>query len=438
MAIDSRNPVLRLQDFGQSVWLDYLRRSLITEGGLQRLITEDGLRGVTSNPSIFEKAIGGSTDYTDALKRLAGQQDRDAMEIYEELAIEDIRGAADILRPVYDATGRHDGYVSLEVSPYLAHDTAGTIDEARRLWTTVERENLMVKVPATPAGVPAIKQLTEEGINVNVTLLFGLEMYDQVVDAYLAGLEARLAAGRPLDHIASVASFFVSRVDTAADALIAERLANNPSGPDRARLQGLLGKVAVANAKLAYQRYKERFRGQRWDRLEQGGAKPQRLLWASTSTKNPAYRDIMYVAELIGPDTVTTVPPTTLDAFRDHGDPRPTLELDVVEAQDVMDTLRSVGIDLRAITDTLMEDGVRLFAESFDQLLGAVEERRREILGRCIDRLTAKLPNPLDSEVMRTVESWRAQGNVRRLWQRDASLWTGADESRWLGWLGLV
>ncbi len=438
MTAQATNPLLRLQEFGQSVWLDYLRRNLITEGGLQRLIEEDGLRGVTSNPSIFEKAIAGSTDYTEELRSLEGADDRDAMEIYEHLAIADIQAAADVLRPVYDATDRHDGYVSLEVSPYLARDTQGTTDEARRLWRLVGRENLMVKVPATPEGIPAIETLIGEGININVTLLFGIEMYERVVEAFLAGLEQHAAAGGDLHRVASVASFFVSRVDSAADARITKLLAENPSPQRRAQLQGLLGKVAVANAKLTYRRYKELFSGPRWAELNGKNAQTQRLLWASTSTKNPSYRDVMYLEELVGPETVTTVPPVTLDAFRDHGIVRPSLEEDVEEAEDAIQTLEAAGIPLRGLTDELMEEGVRLFADSFDKLLGAVEERRREILGRCIDRQTATLAPVLDEPVKQTLEVWRAEGKVRRLWKGDASLWTGTDEANWLGWLNIT
>jgi transaldolase/glucose-6-phosphate isomerase len=339
MAAGSPNRIKRLQDFGQSVWLDYLRRSLIDDGGIQRLIDEDGLRGLTSNPAIFEKAIAGSTDYTAALQTIEHVLDREAGDIYESLAIDDIQRAADVFRPVYDATDGRDGFVSLEVSPYLGRDTAGTIEEARRLWGTVGRDNVMVKVPGTPEGLPAIQQLTSEGINVNITLLFGLELYEQVVEAFLTGLEQRLAAGASIDRMASVASFFVSRVDTAADARLSDRLEQSPSPRDRARLQGLLGRVAIANAKLAYERYEALFAGQRWEALARRGARTQRLLWASTSTKNPSYRDVMYIEELIGPDTVTTVPPATLDAFREHGELRPSLAEDVEEAHDVIETL---------------------------------------------------------------------------------------------------
>src|SRR5215510_4233837 len=318
------NPLRGLSDFGQSVWLDYIRRSLITSGELKRLIVEDGLRGVTSNPSIFEKAIVGSTDYESVIKSKESAA-LDAKQLYEKIAIKDVQDAADILRPVYDESKRKDGYVSLEVSPLLANDTAGTLQEARPLWKTVGRENLMVKVPATPEGIPAIRQLISEGINVNVTLLFSPEVYEQVARAYIEGLSARAAVGGDVSRIASVASFFISRIDTAIDAKIASELktANDPA--QRARLGALAGKVAIASAKLAYHRFSELYSGDAWQGLAQKGAQPQRLLWASTSTKNPNYRDVIYVEELIGPSTVNTIPPATLNAFREHGRLRESL-----------------------------------------------------------------------------------------------------------------
>ena len=318
------NPLQALQGYGQSVWLDYIRRSLLTSGELTRLIEDDGLRGVTSNPAIFEKAISGSTDYVDMLRSLAPQY-RETKSLYEQVAIRDIQDAATVLRPVYDETRARDGYVRLEVSPDLARDTAGTLAEARRLWVQVGRPNLMIKVPATPEGMPAIAPLISEGINVNVTLLFAQETYEQVVCAYLAGLEQRVAQGGDLRHVASVASFFISRIDTAVDAVLDERLKTATRSSERALLQSLRGKVAIAHAKQTYQRYQERFRGARWQALAEQGAQTQRLVWASTSTKNPAYRDVVYVEELIGPDTVNTMPPATLDAFRDHGRVRPRL-----------------------------------------------------------------------------------------------------------------
>ena len=368
------NPLLALQDYGQSVWLDYMQRQLITSGELQRLIDEDGLRGMTSNPAIFEKAITGSTDYLETLRGLAGRN-LDAMGIYEQLAIRDIQDAADIFRPVYEHTRRGDGYISLEVSPHLAHDTQGTIREARRLWQTVSRPNLMIKVPATPAGLPAIEQLISEGINVNVTLLFAQEVYERVAEAYIAGLERLAAAAGNVGGVASVASFFISRIDSAIDAQVMARLKVAKSAQERALLRSLLGHVAIANGKLTYQRYKAIFQGTRWEALAALGARPQRVLWASTSTKNPKYRDVLYVAELIGPNTVNTMPPATLEAFRDHGQVRASLEEDLEAARDTMEVLAQVGISMQEVTANLLEEGVRLFAEPFDKLLDTLAHR---------------------------------------------------------------
>ena len=368
------NPLLALQDYGQSVWLDYMQRHLITSGELQRLIDEDGLRGMTSNPAIFEKAITGSTDYREAIRALTGQN-LDAVGLYEQLAVRDIQDAADIFRPVYEQTRRGDGYISLEVSPHLAHDTQGTIREARRLWQTVSRPNLMIKVPATPAGLPAIEQLISEGINVNVTLLFSQEVYERVAEAYIAGLERLAAAAGDVGGVASVASFFISRIDTAIDALIMARLKVAKSAPERTLLRSLLGHVAIANGKLTYQRYKAIFHGARWEALAAMGAWPQRVLWASTSTKNPKYRDVLYVEELIGPNTVNTMPPTTLEAFRDHGQVRASLEEDLEAAHDTMEVLAQVGISMQEVTAKLLDEGVRLFAEPFDKLLDTLAHR---------------------------------------------------------------
>src|SRR6516165_103236 len=344
------NPLRALQVFGQSVWLDYIRRSLITGGELHRLIDEDGLRGLTSNPAIFEKAITGSSDYRAVLER-PDVRALDAKTLYAQLAVQDIRDAADALRPVYDETSRRDGYVSLEVSPLLAYDIAATLEEARRLWRAVERDNLMIKVPATRQGIVAVKELIGEGINVNVTLLFAIDAYERVAEAYIAGLEAYAARrGGDLGRIASVASFFISRIDTAIDALLAERLQSATQAGEASQLRGLIGKIAIANAKLAYQRYLELFAGRRWQTLAGQGAQTQRLLWASTGTKNPSYRDVYYVEELIGPDTVNTIPPATFDAFRDHGRPRASLVEDLESAADTMSALAEVGIPIKEVT----------------------------------------------------------------------------------------
>ena len=431
------NPLIALQEYGQSVWLDYIRRNLITSGDLQKLIVEDNLRGVTSNPSIFEKAITGSTDYTAILEELASQR-LDAKSIYERLAIRDIQDAADVLRPVYEQTNKRDGYVSLEVSPQLAHNTQGTIEEARRLWQTVGRENLMIKVPATPAGIPAIRQLIGEGINVNVTLLFSQQVYEQVAEAYIAGLEQLAADGGDVSRVASVASFFISRIDTVIDALLTNRLKVSTNSSEQSLLRSIMGRVAIANAKLTYKRYQELFSGERWQNLARKGAQTQRVLWASTSTKNPQYRDVIYVEELIGRDTVNTVPPATLDAFRDHGVPRASLEEDVKAAQDTMFALEQAGVSMKAVTDGLLDDGVRLFAEAFEKLLKAVDRGCKGETTPRINRQTYKLPEHLAMAFNQSLEDWQTNDKVRRLWTRDASLWTGTDESNWLGWLAIT
>jgi transaldolase/glucose-6-phosphate isomerase len=369
------NPLGQLHDYGQSVWLDYIRRDLLTGGQLKKMISEDGLRGMTSNPAIFEKAIGDSSLYDDMLRSLASRTDLDTVGRYEQIAIRDIQDAADLLRPVYDSSKFRDGYVSLEVSPYLARDTAKTIAEAQRLWKAVNRENVMIKVPGTAEGIPAIRQLVGEGININVTLLFAQDVYEQVANAYIDGLEALAAGGGNLRKMASVASFFISRIDSLVDGMLADKLKTTTDAAQKTLLTGLEGKVAIANAKLTYQRYEAIFSGPRWQALAAKGAQTQRVLWASTSTKNPAYRDVMYVEELIGPDTVDTIPPATLDAFRDHGKLRASLAEDVAAAKKVMESLPAAGISMSAVTTKLTDDGVKLFADAFDKLLAAVEKR---------------------------------------------------------------
>jgi len=370
----AQNPLKELTKFGQSVWLDYIRRDLFTSGQLKRLIEEDGLRGMTSNPSIFEKAIAGSDLYAQTLAELEKRKDLDAKGRYEELAIKDIQDAADFLKPVYQQTKKRDGYVSLEVSPYLAHKTQETLDEARRLWKRVGRENLMVKVPGTPEGIPAFQQLISEGININVTLLFAFDVYVRVAEAYVAGLEAFAKSGGDVSRIASVASFFISRIDTLVDGEIDAKLKTATNPTDQALLQSLHGKVAIANGKLTYQRYRQIFSGPRWDALASRGAQTQRVLWASTSTKNPKYSDVYYVEELIGPDTVDTIPPATFDAFRDHGKPRASLEENVQAAQETMQGLEKAGISMKAATDKLTIAGVKQFSDDFDKLLDAVKQ----------------------------------------------------------------
>ena len=367
------NPLKQLLKFGQSVWLDYIRRDLIETGELKRLIEEDGLRGMTSNPSIFEKAIADSKYYSEGLKALQSRSDLDANGRYEILAIRDIQDAADVLRPVYQATKRRDGYVSLEVSPYLARDTQATLNEARRLWKAVGRENLMVKVPGTAEGIPAFRQLISEGININVTLLFAQEVYVEVAEAYIAGLEQLSAGGGDVSKMASVASFFISRIDSAVDAQLNARLKTSTDERKKAELRSLLGKVAIANGKQTYQRYLKVFGSDRWRRLAAKGAQTQRVLWASTSTKNPDYSDVMYVDDLIGADTVNTIPPATFDAFRDHGHPRASLTENVEAADQTMAKAALLGISMKEVTDKLTEDGVKLFADAFGKLLQAVE-----------------------------------------------------------------
>ena len=368
------NPLQALLSYGQSMWLDYIRRDLITSGSLKRMTEEDGLRGMTSNPAIFEKAIGDSSLYDDILKSLASRNDLDTTARYEQIAIRDIQDAADVLRPVYESSKFRDGYVSLEVSPLLAMKTRETIDEARRLWKAVNRDNVMIKIPGTAEGLPAIRQAISEGINVNVTLLFSQEVYEKVAEAHIAGLEDLAKRDGNLKKIGGVASFFISRIDSLVDSMINDKLKTTTDVQQQAQLKSLLGKVAIANGKLTYLRYQRIFSGPRWQALAAQGAQTQRVLWASTSTKNPAYRDVMYVEELIGPDTVNTMPPATIDAFRDHGRLRNSLTEDVAGAQNVMDNLARTGISIKEVTTKLTEDGVKLFADAFYKLLAAVEK----------------------------------------------------------------
>jgi transaldolase/glucose-6-phosphate isomerase len=432
------NPLQQLQSFGQSIWLDYIRRNLLTSGELQHLIDEDGLRGMTSNPAIFEKAIVGSTDYKDFLDSLAGRSHLDANARYEMLAIRDIQDAADLLKPVYQSTTKRDGYVSLEVSPYLARDTQGTLEEARRLWKSVDRDNVMIKVPGTAEGIPAFRQLISEGININVTLLFAQDVYERVAQAYVDGVEKFDASGGDASRIASVASFFISRIDTLVDSLLDEQLRKEKDPAREAVLRELHGRIAIANGKLTYEAYQRIFASPRWKALAAKGAQTQRVLWASTSTKNPAYRDVIYVEEMIGPDTVNTVPPATLDAFRDHGQPRLSLTEGIDQARKEMSDLAAVGISMKQVTDKLTVDGVKLFADAFDKLLEAVEKSTKHETTPKVNQQSANLPAELDSAVKKNVDDWRAFGKVRRLWQRDSSLWTNSGESNWLGWLDIT
>ncbi len=429
------NPVKELEKHGQAVWLDFLARGFIAKGDLKRLIETDGVKGVTSNPSIFEKAIGSSDEYDAPIGKALKRGDRTVADLFEAVAVEDIQNAADVLRPVYDRLKGGDGYVSLEVSPYLALDTPGTVTEARRLWKSVGRKNLMVKVPATPEGLPAIEELIGDGISINITLLFSRAVYLQVAEAYIAGLEKYVAGGGDPSHVASVASFFVSRIDSVVDKQLDDKIARANDPSEKERLAALKGKVAIANAKVAYQDYKRLFSGARWDKLAAKGAKPQRMLWASTGTKNKDYSDVLYVEELIGPETINTVPPATLDAFRDHGKPRDSLEENVEDADRVLEELERSGVSLDAITEELVKDGVKQFADAADKLYGAVAHKRATVLGAAIDRQQLSLGDGLGKAVAKSTEEWRASAKIRRLWQRDKSVWTGADEDKWLGWL---
>src|SRR6266700_3847800 len=429
------NPVKALESHGQAVWLDFLARGFVAKGDLKKLIETDGVKGVTSNPSIFEKAIGSSDEYDGAIGKALKSGDRPVADLFEHLAVEDIQHAADLLRPVYDHLKGEDGFVSLEVSPYLAMDTKSSIAEAERLWKDVKRKNLMVKVPATPEGLPAIEHLIGEGISINITLLFSQKVYAQVAEAYLSGLEKYVAGGGDPSHVASVASFFVSRIDSAVDKELDEKIARANDPAEKERLTALKGKVAIANAKLAYQDYKRLFSSARWDRLAAKGARPQRLLWASTGTKNKDYSDVLYVEELIGPNTINTMPPATLDAFRDHGTPRDSLEENIEDASSVLEELETSGISLDAITAELVKDGVKLFADAADKLYGAVAHKRATVLGGSIDRQKLALGASIEKAVEKGAEEWRASAKIRRLWRKDKSVWTGDDENKWLGWL---
>ncbi|MFL6827419.1 MAG: bifunctional transaldolase/phosoglucose isomerase, partial [Bradyrhizobium sp.] len=429
------NPVKELENHRQAIWLDFLARGFVVKGDLKKLIDSDGLKGVTSNPSIFEKAIGSSDEYDGAIRDALKKADHSVAELFEQLAIEDIRHAADVLRPVYEQLKGEDGFVSLEVSPYLAMDTGASIAEAERLWKEVKRPNLMVKVPATPEGLPAIAHLIGEGISINITLLFSQQVYLQVAEAYLAGLEKYVSSGGDPTHVASVASFFVSRIDTAVDKQLDEKIARANDPTEKQRLAELKGKVAIANAKLAYQDYKRLFSGARWEKLEAKGARPQRLLWASTGTKNKDYSDVLYVEELIGPNTINTVPPATLEAFRDHGKPRDSLEENIEDAKRVLAELEKSGISLDAVTAELVREGVKLFADAADKLYGAVAHKRATVLGTGLDRQALALGDAIGKAMENAAEDWRASAKIRRLWHHDKSVWTGTDENKWLGWL---
>jgi transaldolase/glucose-6-phosphate isomerase len=425
------NRLKELEKLGQSLWLDFLSREVLASDEFKRMIAEDGLRGMTSNPAIFEKAFAHGDAYDSDIRRLA-EEGCGVGAIFRKLAIADIQHAADAFRPVYDRLNGADGFISLEVSPYIAKETEATVAEAKSLWAEVSRPNLMVKVPATREGLPAIRDLIGAGLNINITLLFSRDVYEQVANAYIEGLEMR-PKNEDLSRIGSVASFFVSRIDSKGDKAIDDKL---KGGTDQS-LADLSGKVAVANAKLAYQQYKRIFSGPRWEALAKRGARPQRLLWASTGTKNKAYSDVLYVDTLIGPDTVNTMPQETLEAFRDHGKPESTIEQNVPEAVRVLEALHRSGISLDAITDELVSEGVQLFADAADKLYGALSEKRAKFLGSKLTTVDFQLGGA-DDAVSAEIKARTTSGDSRRLWAKDTSLWTGADENKWLGWLDIA
>lgn len=432
------NPTTAVQAFGQSLWYDNIGRSLIDSGQLQELIDDYGILGVTSNPSIFQKAIGESDDYDSTIMQML---DLDAHTIYERLAVDDIQRALDLFRPIYERTAKRDGYVSLEVSPLLASSTQKTIDEAKRLFEQVNRPNLMVKIPATPAGIPAVEACIAAGININVTLIFSVKNYGEVVEAYLRGLERRLAAGQPLEHIASVASFFLSRIDTMIDRMLENNI-RAAQGRDLSRVSAnsrLLGKAAIANARLAYRRFLQSFESERFNKLRQAGAQVQRPLWASTGTKNPAYPDTMYVDSLIGQDTVNTMPPATLKAFKDHGTAAETLTSNIQDADHLLDMLAEVGIDLEQVTQRLQDDGVELFIEAFENLISQVDAKRTILKTGVLAGQKFALGIYADA-VQQAIKTLDAAYTNARIWARDATVWKDNTSqivhiSRHLGWL---
>ena len=435
------NRLVEIMKLGQSIWYDNIRRAMLTTGDLKKKVEEDDLRGVTSNPTIFEKAITGSTDYDEQLSRLV-QAGKGVGEIYEDLVVEDIGNGADVLKPVYDKTGGLDGYISLEVSPKLAYDTQGTIDEAARLFERVGRRNVMIKIPASQEGIPAIEESIYRGININITMIFSIENYEQVAEAFIKGLERRAAEGKNVDGIASVASFFVSRVDTAIDADLEYKARHASSPEEKQRLESLRGKAAIANAKLAYRKYREIFHGARFSELKAKGAQVQRCLWASTGTKNPNYSDVLYVDNLIGPETVNTVPPATYTAIRDHGRVEVTIEEGLDECRTLIGQLAEVGIDLKEVTEKLQRDGLAAFVTSFDTLAESIEAKRDALLSGINERMSASLGKYADavSAAIREAE----KGDVmRRVWRKDAALWKSEEEHQKtiknsLGWLNVA
>jgi transaldolase/glucose-6-phosphate isomerase len=433
------NPLLKLGTYGQSIWLDFLRRGFYTSGDLQRMIQENGLRGMTSNPAIFDKSIAGSHDYDDAISALA-LEGKSAREIYETLTVEDVQNAADIFRPIYDESNGQDGFVSLEVSPHLARDTASTIEQARHLWAALDRPNVMIKVPATIQGLPAIQQLTAEGINVNVTLLFGLPRYREVANAYITGLETRAKQGEPLDHVASVASFFLSRIDVLVDPMLEKLMKQD--GPKAKIARNLHGQTAIASAKVAYQIFDEIFGSKRFQALAARGARPQRLLWASTSTKNPTYSDVKYVEALIGPQTVNTLPLETLNAYRDHGNPAPRLEQDGENALRELHELAEVDINLSQVTQQLENEGVQKFIEPFDDLMETLEKERAAALKAPLDSEMLHLEQH-EAQIQKQLDTLGENQFTARLWRKDPSLWKRDSRNQKviknaLGWLHIA
>lgn len=429
------NPLAELPKLGQSVWFDQMERKLVTTGKLQKMIDDDDLRGLTSNPTIFEKAIAGSDDYDGQLRGLAAQN-KTREEIYDELVLEDIANAADVFFPVFKKTGGDDGFVSIEVLPTIAMDTQATIAEAKRLFARLQRRNVMVKIPATPEGIPAIEEALASGVNINITLIFSNDVYGQVMEAYLRALERRVEQNLPIADINSVASFFVSRIDTQADKQLEAKLKDDPS------LESLLGKIAIANAKVAYKEFKRVFGSERFQRLKEKGAKVQRPLWASTGTKNPKYPDTLYIDSLIGADTVNTIPPATYDAYKDHGRPRPTIEENLAEAEQVLATFEKKGFSLKAITDKLTVDGVKSFSESFVSLMQTIEARRDEAVRGLANRVTLHL-GPHQKAVDDAVQRIEKDKFVDRIWAKDTTLWKNDDAhkkiiSNALGWLGVA
>jgi transaldolase / glucose-6-phosphate isomerase len=434
----AQNPLRELNKLGQSVWQDYIRRDELLSGKFRKLIDEDGVSGITSNPSIFEKAITAGSDYDDSIRKFVAQG-LQGPKLFESLAVEDIQKACDLLRPTYDSTQGRDGFVSIEVSPKLARDTKGSIEEARRLWRAVNRPNLLVKIPGTKEGLPAIEQALTEGININITLLFAVERYVEVAEAYIAALEKRAKEGKPIDRIASVASFFVSRIDSLVDKLLGQKSAQAKSPAERAKIDGLMGKVAISNAKAAYQEYKRLFLAPRFQALAQKGARVQRVLWASTSTKNPKYNDVIYVETLIGPETINTMPPATMVAFRDHGKARVTLEDNVEEARRDFVSLKEAGVDMAAVTRQLEDEGIVAFDESYDKLLKGLETKRAKIMAESIDRSSASLGG-VQAAHDAALAKLDKENFSKRLAEHDASLWKNEPEHQKiiknaLGWL---